>query len=117
LDIAIYPIFEPYRGTPIYNDCINDGVWRMSEYKNNLLVEQDEIWEPNTVSRENLVKLSRYAFRSFYFRPYFLVSFAKIFGKLPFNRKMKMLLSAYNYFLKNGFCLHEKKYNHGSRFR
>ena len=44
LDLALFPIFEPYQGTPIYEDCKLEGKWIKDErYKNRLLVDQEEI--------------------------------------------------------------------------
>jgi len=117
IDIAVYAIFEPYLGTPIYEDCTREGQWIKSGYKNRLLVDQDEIWVPNTISREEIEKLVHYAFRTFYFRPHFFNSFCRIFMNLPVNRKMRFVSAGFDYFI--GSRLHffkKKRYIKGSRY-
>jgi radical SAM superfamily enzyme YgiQ (UPF0313 family) len=118
LDIAVWPIFEPYQGTPIYEVCKKEGRWISdSRFKNIIMAEQDSIWEPNTISREQIEKLARHAFRSFYFRPYFAVSFYKIFTKLPLQRKMRFVNSAFDYFVSQNLSFCSKPYPQGSRYR
>lgn len=117
LDTALYPIFEPYKGTPIYEVCEQEGHWVKSNYKNRMLIDQEEIWEPNTISRKEIEQLAKYAFRSFYFRPYFLTSFYKIFMKLSLRRKYKIIYAGLDYFIFNKFLWSKKRYQQGSRYR
>jgi radical SAM superfamily enzyme YgiQ (UPF0313 family) len=100
LDLAFFPVFEPYKGTPIYDDCVTEGRWMVDErYSNRLLVDQKEVWVPNTLARKEIEKLSRKAFKSFYLRPYTLFNLPKVLSKLPFARKIRFISSALDYFL------------------
>lgn len=118
LDIAVFPIFEPYAGTPIYEVCKREGRWiKDSRYRNELLVEQEEIWEPHTLSRADVVRLAQHAFRSFYIRIDFLKSFSKIFPNLPLDRKIRLIRSGLDYFFFSKISTHVKRYRRGSRYR
>jgi anaerobic magnesium-protoporphyrin IX monomethyl ester cyclase len=115
LDLAMYPIFEPYPGTPIYQDCQQEGHWVRNKYKNDLMVEQDTTWVPNDVTREDLTELSRYAHRSFYLRPRFIRSFWNIFKELPWERKYRFINAGLDYFLLSKLTRH-RAFNKGARF-
>lgn len=118
LDIAVYPIFEPYKGTPIYDICRETGSWVKNEqYRNTLLVESQEVWVPHGISRAEIEHLARYAFRSFYFRPYFLVSAFKMLAAIPLGRKMRFLSSGVDYFLLSRWRKASPDYEAGSRYR
>ncbi|MBT6718833.1 MAG: radical SAM protein [Nitrospina sp.] len=110
LDFAVFPVFEPYQGTPIYEDCEKEGRWLKDErYKNRLLVEQEAVWEPYSASRENIEKLARMAFRKFYLRPSYIFNFRKIFKELPSERKRRLIASALDYFVLSRFSLNTGK--------
>ena len=98
LDVAIFPLFEPYAGTPIFEDAQREGRWEKCEEKNNLLIEQEEVWVPNGFTRKELVKMAHAAFRSFYFRPYAAVSMARLLWALPLSRQIRFLRSGLDYF-------------------
>ena len=54
LTFAVFPIFDPVIGTPIYEDCKRLGAW------------ENGIWSPHSCSREEIVKLAKYALWRFY---------------------------------------------------
>jgi radical SAM superfamily enzyme YgiQ (UPF0313 family) len=116
LDLALFPIFEPYPGTPIYEDCRREGKWVKGPYKNALLEDQEEVWIPDSSTREDILRLAGLAHRSFYLRPGFMKSFMKIFYKLPARRKGRMLYSALDYFLLRHFSWIRRSFHSGSRY-
>ena len=118
LDIALWPIFEPYKGTPIYEVCEKEGQWiKDSRFRNAIVADQEEVWEPYSISRGKIEKLAQYAFRTFYFRPYFLESFFRIFTSLPLDRKIRFISSGMDYFVYTRLPLKKKNYKYGSRYR
>lgn len=118
LDFAVWPIFEPYKGTPIYRICKREGSWiKDKRFKNVIMADQEEIWEPNTISRQEIEKLAQYAFRSFYFKPYFVTTFLRTFTKLPLKRKRRFFMSGLDYFVFSKIRLGKKEYQRGSRYR
>jgi anaerobic magnesium-protoporphyrin IX monomethyl ester cyclase len=104
LDFAVFPIFEPYKGTPVYDECKVQGHWIKSDkYKNRLLVEQDEVWEPYSIKRDEIEKLSRLAFQKFYLRAAYLFKLKGIMSPLPSERKKRMISAAFDYFVLSKF--------------
>ncbi len=112
---ALFPIFEPYKGTNIYDDCKNEGKWIKSEFKNNLLTDQEEIWVPDTCSREEIEELAKYAFQSFYLRPGYIPFLFKLLYHLPASRKVRFMNAGFDYFFLSRIM--PKKYSRGSRYR
>jgi anaerobic magnesium-protoporphyrin IX monomethyl ester cyclase len=99
IDLAVFPIFEPFPGTPIYERCQRQGRWVKSEkHKNTLLADQDLIWEPDGLNRGDIEHLAQKAFRAFYFRPHFILSLVEILRHAPRDRQKRIISSALSYF-------------------
>lgn len=115
LDIAYFPIFEPYEGTPIYDLCRKTGSWVVGEqYKNSLLKDQEEVWVPHSCDRKLLVRLASDAHRAFYFRPKIVSRIGKMMLRAPMERKVRILWSAADYFVFRPF--RDKSNGFGSRY-
>lgn len=99
LTFAYFPVFEPYEGTPIYEVCKREGKWiKNSGYKNAILVNQEDVWEPNTISRKEIERLAKLAFRKFYIRPKVLYHiFTKDVLKMPLPRQWRFVKSGFKY--------------------
>ncbi|MFH1453784.1 MAG: radical SAM protein [Armatimonadota bacterium] len=117
LDIGIFGIFEPYEGTPIYQDCVSSGRWIKSKYKNRLLLDQEEVWVPDTLSREEIEKLTRMAFNKFYLRASYVKSFLKMLWHLNWERKLRLISTGLDYFIFQRLFSTAKNFVKGSRFR
>ncbi|MBF0186450.1 MAG: radical SAM protein [Magnetococcales bacterium] len=101
LDFAVFPIFEPFKGTPVYDDCKQLGSWQtLKDQSNNLLSNQSDIWVPNGITRKEVVLLAREAFKSFYFRPRrFLGVMRYVLTRLPPERSLTFIKGGIDYFL------------------
>ena len=109
LDFAFFPIYEPYQGTPLYDDCQKEGKWIIDKrFKNSLLVDQLEVWQSNLVKREEVERLSALGFKNFYFTPSYLFKLTKVLRKLPLERKVRMLKTGFDYFLKKPLNFNKK---------
>lgn len=117
LDIAIFGIFEPYEGTPIYADCKTSGKWIKTEYKNRLLVDQEEVWVPDTLTRSEIEELARRAFTRFYLRGAYASSLFNMLMHLSWERRIKMIQSGLDYFVFQKLFSTAKNFIKGSRFR
>jgi len=117
LDLAFFPVYEPYKGTPLYEDCKAEGHWIDDErFKNRLLVEQREVWESNLIKRDSVEKLSVLGFRKFYLRPSWIPRFYNILNQLPVQRKSKLILAGLDYFILRYLPFIPKK-NEGMLFK
>ena len=86
-----------------------EGKWIFDKrFKNRLLVDQQEIWESNTVKRKEVERLSTLGFKKFYFTPSYLFKLTKILRKLPLERKARMLKTGFDYFLKRPLNFNKK---------
>lgn len=123
LDFAIFPIFEPYKGTPIYDECKTQGQWKKDDkYKNRLLVEQEEVWEPYSIKRDAIERLSKRAFHKFYLRASYLLKLKDVMLPLPIERKKRMITAAFDYFIVSNVSLissmkKNNRFRVGRRFR
>lgn len=101
LTFAYFPIFEPYKGTPIYNICKEKGSWINDErFKNTLLANQEEIWVPHGIDRAKIEEYSRKGFVDFYLRPKIIYRIGKnIILHLPMDRKMQFINTGLQYFI------------------
>jgi len=78
LTFAVFPIFEPFKGTAIYEVAKKMGSWqKIKGDSNQLLLNQDEIWVPDSISRAEVLLLSRKAYTEFYSKPKRLIRIAK----------------------------------------
>ncbi len=112
---VLFPIFEPYKGTSIFEECKKQGRWIKSDYKNKLLLDQDEIWEPDSCSREEIEHLSLKAYRAFYLRLTYLPKLYNLIINLPLKRKARFFNAGFDYFFLSRF--RKKSFIRGSRFR
>lgn len=98
---AVFPIFEPFKGTPIYDTCLERGSWHELEGQaNTLLPSQAEVWVPDTMQREDVVRLAGKAFFSFYFYPPRLLRLAHyLFFRMPLRRSWRLLRGGVRFFL------------------
>lgn len=101
LTFAVFPIFEPFRGTPIYEVCKQTGSWQNIQGESNqLLLHQNEVWVPDGMSRSEVVLLARKAFREFYFEPKRVIKLINyILFTLPPNRSFRFLKGGLSYFV------------------
>lgn len=100
LTFAVFPIFEPFKGTPIFEICKNMGKFvELGGVKNSLLKNQDEVWLPEGFSREEIVSLSRTAFKRFYLKPFRILSIFCHSLRLPLKRAFKFIKGGLSYFL------------------
>ncbi|MEW6171368.1 MAG: radical SAM protein, partial [Candidatus Omnitrophota bacterium] len=111
LTYAYFPIFEPYKGTPIFEISKQEGYWKEdSRFKNSLLGYQEEIWVPKGVTREEIEKLAKKAFKIFYLRPKIIFRILKhLISKLSFSRKVKFLFFVLDYFILKNFRFLRKR--------
>lgn len=117
LDFTTFPVFEPYRGTPIYEDCVRQGRWVKKENDfNRMLVDQDEIWVPHSISRAEIVDLARCAMRNFYLRPTTIWKMVRWGMSLPASRWLRVAGVGIDYFVLQRLA-DRRKGNVGSRFR
>lgn len=117
LDLAVFPIFEPYKGTPIYDDCMSEGTWiKSNEDSNKLLKEQEEIWVPNTISRREIIELSQIAMKKFYLRRKTILSVFFWAVKLPLSRWPRLLNVGLDYFVIRNYKTNHEAGTVGSRF-
>ena len=69
-DYSLFPIFEPYPGTEIWQGIEKHGTFDKSgKYQNALLSENSAVWIPNGRTREELENFSAQAMMRFYLRP------------------------------------------------
>lgn len=109
LTFAYFPIFEPYKGTPIYEDAKKMGTWiKDDRYKNIIVQEQEEIWVPNGLEREKIEQYAKDAFRRFYLRPKIIFRILKLILQQPFERKLKFIKIGLDYFIFNKFKTSKK---------
>ncbi|MEG3637896.1 B12-binding domain-containing radical SAM protein [Magnetococcus sp. PR-3] len=102
LTFAVFPIFEPFKGTAIYETCKETGRWvNIKGEKNSLLVDDETIWVPNTISRAEIQRLAASAFKQFYFKPDRLMKVAHhALWTLPPARAWKFMHGGLSYFLR-----------------
>jgi anaerobic magnesium-protoporphyrin IX monomethyl ester cyclase len=104
LDFALFPIFEPYEGTPVHDVCREMGRWVTDEsYSNRLLQDQGEVWVPHSCSRPAIERLSKEAFHAFFLRPRSFWNVGKHVLTLPFQRKVRLISGAFEYFIGQRF--------------
>lgn len=102
LTFAVFPIFEPFKGTPIYKTCKKTGVWKIIEGESNqLLSNQDAVWVPHGLDRRAVVSLARKAFKEFYFQPERMIKLINhsLFA-LPPKRSFRFIKGGVSYFCK-----------------
>ena len=86
-----------------------EGKWIIDKrFKNSLLVDQLEVWQSNLVKREEVERLSALGFKNFYFTPSYLFKLTKVLRKLPLERKVRMLKTGFDYFLKKPLNFNKK---------
>jgi len=118
LDYAVFPIFEPYPGTEIWKDAVENGSFIQSgEHQNHLLTNFDKIWVPAHRSREELEQVAREAFRKFYLRPKTVWTWLRNLPHMPFGRFLRFLWSGLYYFLFASWVEEVRTYRgRGSRY-
>ena len=100
LDYAVFPIFEPYPGTEIWEDAIKHGYFiDVGEHQNHLLQNFDKIWVPKDRTREEVEQVAREAFRRFYLRPKTLWTWIRNARQMPLRRLLRFAWSGIYYFL------------------
>lgn len=99
---AYFPIFEPYKGTPIFDICKARGRWIKDGKPNNndALEYREQIWVPDGFTREAVEKYARRAFKEFYLRHKIIFRIIKnIIHELPLDRKTRFFMTGIDYFL------------------
>lgn len=116
LTYAFFPIFEPYKGTQIYDICKKQGIWvKDRRFGNYILEDQEEIWVPHNLTRSRIEEYAARAFKEFYFRNKIINTIINdVMRELPFSRKMKFFLSGIDYFVIRKFKNSSKRV--GSRY-
>lgn len=104
LTFAVFPIFEPFRGTPVFDVCKRLGSWqRIEGDRNQLVQDQEEIWVPDGISRSEVVGLARRAFREFYFKRRRGIELARyLLFALPPLRTLRFLKGGASFFYGTG---------------
>ena len=75
IEFAKYTCFVPYPGTPIYYDFLKDGTLKEPEcydfarYTSYPTPENPAIYVTDALTQDDLQRLQKKAFRSFYLRP------------------------------------------------
>lgn len=99
LNYAVFPIFEPYPGTEIWNDCLESGYFiERGEYQNSLMTNFEKIWVPNGRERGELEAYATKAFRKFYLRPRIAKDWITSLAHVPPSRGLRYVWSGINYF-------------------
>jgi anaerobic magnesium-protoporphyrin IX monomethyl ester cyclase len=74
-DYAHFAILTPFPGTPIYKQALKEGWFDHDHWAQFALAPSSDFippFLPNTIQREELIKILKYAYKSFYFRPPYL---------------------------------------------
>ena len=118
LDYAIFPIFEPYPGTEIWEDAIKHGSFiDTGEHQNHLLNNFDKIWVPEGRSREELESTARQAFKTFYLRPKTAWTWLRNLPNMPLKRVARFVWAGLYYLVFGAFVNRVKAYRgRGSRY-
>jgi radical SAM superfamily enzyme YgiQ (UPF0313 family) len=118
LDYAIFPIFEPYPGTEIWQDSVEHGSFIDSgEHQNYLLRNFDKIWVPEGRSREELEASARRAFKTFYLRPKTGWTWLRNLPHMPLKRVARFVWAGFYYLIFGAFVNRVKAYRgRGSRY-
>ncbi|MBU2538848.1 MAG: B12-binding domain-containing radical SAM protein [Proteobacteria bacterium] len=113
LTFAVFPIFEPFKGTPIYETCKNTGSWQhIGNESNMLLKDQEEIWVPHGLERHEVVLMARKAFRDFYFFPKRIANLTRHAIRLPPKRFFQFVAGGVSYFATNLKKSHSQSNTH-----
>ncbi len=96
LSYAMFPIFTPYPGTPIYPLAEQEGVF-LSKGLDKYSRWGDGVWYSKGMSTELYKKLQRKAFRAFYFRPTTVLFLLNEFLKLPRERVSRFLVGGMSF--------------------
>ena len=114
LTFAVFPIFEPFKGTPIYEVCKRTGSWQTIQGQyNQMLLDQSEVWVPDGMSRSDIVLLARKAFREFYFKPKRLARIISyILFDLPHERSLRFMKGGVSFFARHFNKSHSTHYTH-----
>ncbi len=115
LTFGVFPIFESFQGTRVFAACKRYGSWqRIEGERNQLVVDREEVWVPDGISRPEIVGLARRAFREFYFEPRRVIALSKyLLSSLPPRRTLKCLKGAATYFLG---VRHKPRSQHNTHF-
>ena len=99
LDYAVFPIFEPYPGTEIWEPALQHGHFiDVGEHQNQLLTGFDKIWVPNGRTRAELETTAHEAFRKFYLRPRVVWTWLRNSLHMPVGRFARFVWSGFHYF-------------------
>lgn len=118
LDYAIFPIFEPYPGTEIWEDSVKHGFFiDTGLHQNHLLGNFDKIWVPEGRSREELESSARRAFKTFYLRPKTAWIWLRNMPHMPLKRIARFVWAGLYYLVFGAFVNRVKAYRgRGSRY-
>jgi len=118
LDFAVFPITEPYPGTEMWNDAVENGYFIAADtFKNHLLTNFDRVWVPTGRTRAELEGAARGAFRRFYLRPRQVVLWLESLRHVPLSRALRYLWAGVSYFVVTPFDRAVNAYRgRGSRY-
>ena len=118
LDYAIFPIFEPYPGTEIWEDSVKTGYFiDQGDHQNHLLQNFDKIWVPKDRSREELESAARRAFKTFYLRPKTAWTWLRNLPNMPIKRVARFVWAGLYYLVFGAFVNRVRTYRgRGSRY-
>jgi len=114
LTFAVFPIFEPFKGTPIFEKCKEMGEWKIIEGKSNqLLLNQDAVWVPRDLERSQVVLLARKSFKDVYLEPKRMIKVIKhVLFSLPPQRLFRFSKGGLSFFSKSLKKSESQHYTH-----
>jgi len=114
LDYAVFPLFEPYPGTEIYNDALETGYFIKEDgRKVQARYTGEKLWVPNGRERRELEQMSFIAMKRFYLRLHIISSMLiDMSANIPLKRLFALLYGGINYFVSAQF----KKVKYGTRY-
>ncbi|MBN1689171.1 MAG: radical SAM protein [Candidatus Omnitrophica bacterium] len=100
-DYAIFGITEPYPGTDLWNDALQEGYFIEADdqHTNVLLPNFSKIWVPNGRKRSELEAMNRRAYKSFYFRPRAFLRWLINFAHIPLGRSFRYIKAGVEYII------------------
>ena len=93
LDYALFYQTEPYPGTEMWKDAVENGYFISDgEHKNFLLTNFDKVWVPDGRTREELIEIQDRAYRTFYLRLRIILGWLSNWPRLGLRRLWRGVL-------------------------
>lgn len=97
LTFAVFPVFEPFRGTAIYEFCKKTGDWKIDGNQNSISDEKG-VWTPFGINRCDIERMARKAFVKFYTSPRRACVLMAYLITLPLARTYRFFIGGLGYF-------------------